>query len=457
MKKTKFAPELKLKIVNFVFFLFFLESGNASLPLSSELSLAPMLERITPAVVNISTEGKIEMRLSPFFNDPFFRRFFDVPNQRMSRKTQSLGSGVIIDAKNGLIITNNHVVKNADEITIKLSDGRSFSAELVGRDADTDVAVVKINGKNLIPISLSDSDTLRVGDFVVAIGNPFGLGQTVTSGIVSALGRSGLGVAGYEDLIQTDASINPGNSGGALVNLDGRLVGVNTAIYSQSGGNIGIGFAIPTNMASEVMEQLVNNGKLERGFIGVKFQDLTGELVQAFSLNVNKGAVVTSVLKASPADKAGMRVGDVITVLNGKEITGATNLKNRLGLSKAGTVIELTCLSGGAVRTFNLLIKSFSDALKAPLYDRSLFAETVVGPVGASSPLYEKVEGAMIVDVKSGGPLWNAGLRKGDVITGINGFKIYTVEDLLEQIDETETRTFLNIRRGNQSARVLIQ
>ena len=214
----------------------------------------------------------------------FFRRFFNLPNQQRQRKTQSLGSGVIVDAKRGLVLTNNHVIANADQITVKLRDGRELQAELVGSDPDTDVAVIRIPPKNLSAIPLADSERLRVGDFVVAIGNPFGLGQTVTSGIVSALARSGLGITGYEELIQTDASINPGNSGGALVNLRGELVGINTAIYSQSGGNIGIGFAIPINMAQQITEQLIEFGEVKRGFLGAQLQDLDPNLAEAFGI-----------------------------------------------------------------------------------------------------------------------------------------------------------------------------
>ena len=253
-------------------------AGRAALPPAAEgkelPSLAPMLERVTPAVVNIATEGRLQVRQNPLFADPFFRRFFNVPEQPVERKTQSLGSGVIVDAARGLVLTNNHVVANATQVTVTLRDGRHLDAEVVGADPATDVAVIKVPAENLVDLNLANSDALRVGDFVVAIGNPFGLGQTVTSGIVSALSRSGLGIEGYEDFIQTDASINPGNSGGALVNLEGELVGINTAIFSRTGGNIGIGFAIPINLALRVTEQLLDKGVVERGYIGAQVQDL---------------------------------------------------------------------------------------------------------------------------------------------------------------------------------------
>ena len=240
-------------------------------------SLAPVIEKASPAVVNIATESRVKLRQNPLLNDPFFRRFFGVPNRPTERKAQSLGSGVIVDAERGLVLTNNHVVANANQITVQLEDGRKFEANVVGTDPETDVAVIEILAENLIDIPLADSDVLRRGDFVVAIGNPFGLEHTVTSGIVSALGRSGLGIGGFEDYIQTDASINLGNSGGALVNLRGELIGINTAIFSQSGGSVGIGFAIPANMAKQVMEQLVAHGEVKRGFLGVRWQDLGPE------------------------------------------------------------------------------------------------------------------------------------------------------------------------------------
>ena len=262
-------------------------------------SLAPMLEEVTPTVVNIATEGRVLLRQNPLFSDPFFRRFFNVPDQPIERKTQSLGSGVIVDAKRGLVLTNNHVIANAIQITVSLNDGRTLEAELVGTDPETDVAVIKIPADNLTAIKISDSDKLRVGDYVVAIGNPFGLGQTVTSGIVSALARSGLGILDYENYIQTDASINPGNSGGALVNLRGELVAINDAIFSQSGGSIGIGFAIPINLALHVMEQLVETGHVQRGVLGVQTQDLNPLLAEAFGLKQTKGAVSTHVITLS--------------------------------------------------------------------------------------------------------------------------------------------------------------
>ena len=295
-------------------------------------SLAPMLKRVTPAVVNIATRGTVQEQ-NPLLNDPFFRRFFDVPNTPREREFQSAGSGVIVDAKNGYIVTNAHVVENATEITVQLLDNRSLTAKVVGTDAGSDVAVLKVQAGNLIDMPIADSDRAEVGDFVVAIGNPFGLGHTVTSGIVSALGRSGINPEGYEDFIQTDASINPGNSGGALVNLNGELVGINSAILSRTGGNIGIGFAIPSNMMKIVMNQLIKYGAVKRGVLGVNIQTLTPDIAQSMDLPDNtQGALVSQVVDGSAAEKAGIKAGDVITAVNGKPVKDAAGLRNSIGL-----------------------------------------------------------------------------------------------------------------------------
>ncbi|MBL8246554.1 MAG: Do family serine endopeptidase, partial [Rhodanobacteraceae bacterium] len=313
-------------------------------------TLAPMLERTTLAVVNVSSKTRVQVR-NPFFDDPFFRRFFDMPDVPQERVQQSLGSGVIVDATRGLVLTNNHVIERADEVTVTLHDGRTLNAEVIGRDPDTDVAVVRIPAENLTALALADSDRLRVGDFVVAIGNPFGLGQAVTSGIVSALGRSGLRGLGYQNFIQTDASINPGNSGGALVNLRGELVGINTAIFSPSGGNIGIGFAIPSNLARNVMNQLIAFGEVKRGSLGVQAQDLDARLARALGLDEGRGAVVTQVVPDSPADKARLQAGDVITKIDGKPVGSADELANIEGLLPIGKALTVEFLRENGLRS----------------------------------------------------------------------------------------------------------
>src|SRR5215208_23939 len=306
-------------------------------------SLAPMLARITPGVVNIAVRGKVREQ-NPLLQDPFFRRFFDLPqNQRpQERETQSTGSGVIVDAANGYVLTNGHVVENATKIEVTTKDNRRLKAKLVGRDPDTDIAVLQIPTNNLTAVPLGDSDRLQVGDFVLAIGNPFGLGQTVTSGIVSALGRSGLGIEGYEDFIQTDASINPGNSGGPLVNFNGECVGINTAILAPGGGNIGIGFAVPVNMARRVMDQLIRHGEVKRGRIGVAIQDLTPDLADAMKTSHTTGAVIARVDPGSPAERAGLRNGDLVVAANGVPIRSGTQLRNVIGLTSIGSDVALT-------------------------------------------------------------------------------------------------------------------
>ncbi|KAB2864648.1 MAG: trypsin-like serine protease, partial [Bauldia sp.] len=288
-----------------------LGQGVAPRPVQAQ-SLADVLEEITPAVVNIAVTSRAPAETNPLFNDPYFRRFFDLPQMPQQRPRMSAGSGVIVDAQKGYILTNHHVIEGASEIAVTLKDRRRFTAELVGSDKATDIALVRIDASNLTALRLGDSGSLRVGDSVVAIGNPFGLGQTVTSGIVSALGRSGLNVEGYEDFIQTDASINPGNSGGALVTADGRLVGINTAIIAPAGGNVGIGFAVPIDMASAVMKQLIEHGEVRRGRIGVAIQDLTPDLAEALGIRETHGAVVASVESGSPAAEAGIQAGDII-------------------------------------------------------------------------------------------------------------------------------------------------
>jgi Do/DeqQ family serine protease len=329
-------------------------------------SLAPMLSNITAGVVNIAVKGRVREQ-NPLLQDPFFRRFFNVPQGQgyQERETQATGSGVIVDAAQGYVLTNAHVVENETSITITTKDNRRFAAKLIGRDAETDVAVLKINDGKLTAVPFGDSDKLQVGDFVVAIGNPFGLGQTVTSGIVSALGRSGLGIEGYEDFIQTDASINPGNSGGALVDLRGNLVGINTAILAPGGGNIGIGFAVPINMAHEVMDQLIRYGEVKRGRIGVAIQDLTPDLAQAMNTKRTNGAVIAKVDPGSSADHAGLKSGDLVVAANGVAVHSGTQLRNAIGLTRIGDEVKLTIDRGGNDRSVGVRVELAQQAAAA--------------------------------------------------------------------------------------------
>lgn len=420
-------------------------------------SLAPMLEQVTPAVVNIATEGKIQMQQNPLFSDPFFRRFFNIPDMPTERKTQSLGSGVIVDAKRGLILTNNHVIANAHQITVTLRDGRQLDAELVGTDPETDIAVIKVPSKNLTDIKATDSDALRVGDFVVAIGNPFGLGQTVTSGIISALSRSGLGIEGYEDFIQTDASINPGNSGGALVNLRGELVGINTAIFSQSGGNIGIGFAIPVNLALNIMEQLAESGTVERGFLGVHAQDLSPELAEAFGLGKQRGAVINRVLEGSPADKAGFEPGDVVIKLNGHKIKNAGEVRNRIGLLSVGEKVNFEILRNGKHKTIVATIEANESVIAPGKFQNERLAGLSVGDISEDHPLHGQVQGVIIADVERGSPAWQAGLRRGDIITSVNRTNVSNLNEFLTLTNNINGSLLLRIIRGNTAAFLVIK
>jgi len=321
-------------------------NARAVMPLVNN-PLPEMLKKVVPGVVNISTKTRIRYEENPLFRDPFFRQFFDIPNMPLEQEQQSLGSGVIIDAAKGYVITNHHVINKADTITVTLLDGQNVEAKLVGSDKNTDIALIRIKSGNLTELPKGNSDILQVGDFVVAIGSPFGLGQTVTSGIVSALGRSSLGIEGYEDFIQTDASINPGNSGGALVNLQGELVGINTAIIGPSGGNVGIGFAIPINLVNQVVTQIIQYGEIQRGQLGVQMQDLTPALARAFNIEQQHGAVIAGIIPSSPADRAGLQRGDVVIAVNGQAVDSATKLRNRIALMQVGDVVNLDILRDG--------------------------------------------------------------------------------------------------------------
>lgn len=440
-----------------------LNSAQAALPYTDSQgkqlpSLAPMLKQTTPGVVNIATTGTIKVQENPLLSDPFFRHFFGNPRggQPRERKTASLGSGVIVDAKKGYIMTNNHVIAKADEIAVTLRDGRILKAKLIGTDPDTDVAIIQIPAKNLTALPLANSAHLQVGDFVVAIGNPFGLGQTVTSGIVSALGRSGLGIEGYEDFIQTDASINPGNSGGALVNLAGELVGINTAIFSKSGGNIGIGFAIPINMASEIMQQLIKHGEVKRGRLGAQAQDMSPELAKAFGLKDHRGAVITQVVPNSPAAKGGLRAGDIVTHINDRKVKGADTLRNTLGLLRVGETVNLKILREGKGKTIKAtVVEAEAKNLGGEKLHGHLTGATLTD-IEEGSRLYGRIQGVLIAEVERGSPAWGAGLRAGDVIASVNRKEVKSVAAMRKLMNKSRT-LLLNIRRGNGALFLYLQ
>ncbi|MCP5159733.1 MAG: DegQ family serine endoprotease [Gammaproteobacteria bacterium] len=410
-------------------------------------TLAPMLERATPAVVNIATESRIALRRNPLLDDPFFRHFFNIPDQPRERRAQSVGSGVVVDARRGYVITNHHVVEGADTITVTLNDGRQLDAKVIGSDPESDIAVIRVSSDHLMALPLADSDRLRVGDFVVAIGNPFGLGQTVTSGIVSALGRTGLGIQGYEDFIQTDASINPGNSGGALVNLRGELIGINTAIIAPGGGNVGIGFAIPANMMSRLMNQIIAHGSVRRGQLGVSVQDLTPQLAQAFDIPANQGAVIAQVAPRSAAARAGLREGDVILQVNDRPIRDGSNLRNAIGLIEVGETVRLEILRGGKPLTLNVKVGEYTPAKAEGDALNPRLAGAIFEDVGPNSPLAGKVQGVLVARVESGSPAAQAGLRSNDVITAINRQRVSSTDEL-RRIAAGSNALIINLIRG---------
>ena len=418
-------------------------------------SLAPMLERTTPAVVNIATTGRVQIRENPLLDDPFFRRFFDLPDRPRERQTQSLGSGVIVDAGSGLILTNHHVINRAEQISVTLADGREFDATVVGSDPDTDVAVIRIDGEDLTALPLADSDALRVGDFVVAIGNPFGLSQTVTSGIVSALGRSGLRMGGYEDFIQTDASINPGNSGGALVNLRGELVGINTAILSPAGGNIGIGFAIPSNMAMAITEQLVEYGEVSRGQLGISVQDLTPALAEAFGLDTRTGVVITQVVPESPAEQAGLRTGDVVLRVDGRPVRHATELRNMIGLLRVGQSVELELRRNGERHT----VRATVDTRESAQVDGASLSPRLAGAKFSYTELQTRdgrQQRLQVDTVDAGSAAARAGLRRGDVVLSVNRQNVHDAE-AFRRAAQGQRELLLHIQRGSGAMFLLLR
>jgi Do/DeqQ family serine protease len=410
-------------------------------------SLAPMVKRVSPAVVNIATRGTIKEQpgqRNPLLDDPFFRRFFDAPpdSRPRERQFQSAGSGVIVDGKNGYIITNHHVVENASEITITLLDNRSFSAKVIGSDEGADIAVLQVKQPNLIAMALGDSARLEVGDYVVAIGNPFGLQHTVTAGIVSALSRTGINPDGYEDFIQTDASINPGNSGGALVNLRGELVGINSAILSRSGGNIGIGFAIPVNMVKSVMDQLIKYGQVKRGVLGVNIYNVTPDIAKEFGLTESSGALVAGVAQGSAAEHAGVKTGDIITSINGVTMKDASELRNTIGMLRIGDKVEIGLLRDGKPRKVTALIAERGDLETANAVDISKGLE------GAELHDAPDAGGVLVKAIQEGSPAAQNGLRANDLIVGVGRTPIANTKGLKEAAKNANVLV-LNVRRGS--------
>ena len=427
---------------------------HANLPLSvndQQLpSLAPMLESITPAVVLISTRGTQEVKQRV---PDAFRYFFGNPRQNPTRERpfQGLGSGVIIDANEGYIVTNNHVIKEADEIQITLKDGRQISAKKIGADESSDIALLQVEADNLIEIKIADSDKLRVGDFAVAIGSPFGLGQTVTSGIVSALGRSGLNADNFEDFIQTDAAINSGNSGGALVNLNGNLIGINTAIIGPNGGNVGIGFAIPSNMVKSLVSQIIEFGEVRRGVLGVAGRSVTGEFAKAMELEEAQGAFIEQVTEGSAADEAGLEAGDVITKVNGKKIRSFSELRGKIGSIGAGNEVDLSVIkANGKEKTYAVTLKKAENATVEPASIHRMLE-------GAELENHRKGYGVMVKTVEDKSPAAMIGLREDDIISGVNRKRVTNIGELREYLKDDTGISLLNVLRGNTNLYIRIR
>ncbi len=425
-------------------------------------SLAPVIEEVSPAVVNIAVRGSVEVR-NPFMDDPFFRRFFGMPEQGgpgQRRRFQSAGSGVIVDAERGYLLTNHHVIQNAEEITITLVDGRELTAEVVGSDRGSDIAVLRVESNDLKALPLADSDESRVGDFVVAIGNPFGLAHTVTSGIVSALGRSGLNPEGYEDFIQTDASINPGNSGGALINLRGELIGINTAIFAaRGGGNIGIGFAIPVNMARAIMDQILEFGEVRRGLLGVNIFPVTQSTAEAYGLDEARGALVVQVSPGSAAEQAGVQIDDIIVSVDDRRVDDPNQLRNLIGMKRVGERVRLGVMRDG--QRINLdatLQEAGTVALESgdagsidPALEGAQFSNYT-----SARPNYIGQDGVLVTEVTDGSPAAQRGLRNGDIILAVNRNRVRNLAELQAAV-EGSGAVILRVRRGNQNLLVPIR
>ncbi|ESL94847.1 protease degQ [Enterobacter hormaechei subsp. hoffmannii UCICRE 9] len=438
-------------------------SLSASFPASAALpsqvpgqeaipSLAPMLEKVLPAVVSVQVEGtarqsqRIPEELKKYFGE-------EAPDQQ-AQPFEGLGSGVIIDAAKGYILTNNHVISQADKISVQLNDGREFDAKLIGGDDQSDIALLQVqNPSNLTQIAIADSDKLRVGDFAVAVGNPFGLGQTATSGIVSALGRSGLNLEGLENFIQTDASINRGNSGGALLNLNGELIGINTAILAPGGGSIGIGFAIPSNMAKTLSQQLIQFGEVKRGLLGIKGMEMSADIAKAFKLNVQRGAFVSEVLPNSGSAKAGVKSGDVIVSLNDKPLSSFAELRSRIATTEPGAKVKLGLIREGKPLTVEVTLdKSTSSSASAEQISPALQGATL-----SDGQLKDGTKGVSVTAVEKSSPAAQAGLHQDDVIVGVNRTRVQSIAEMRKVLESKPAVIALQIIRGNDTLYILLR
>ncbi|MGJ8606013.1 MAG: Do family serine endopeptidase [Marivita sp.] len=431
------------------------ESDERGIP-----TIAPLIDAVDDAVVNIAVVSDRPAQITPLFRDPFFQPFLSPLEQPPPQRQMSAGSGVIIDSDDGYILTNNHVIENGDEIRVTLRDNRTFEAELIGRDPATDIAVLRIDADGLAEVPLGNSEDLLVGDFVVAIGNPFGLGQTVTSGIVSALGRSGINPEGYEDFIQTDASINPGNSGGALITLDGNLVGINTAIIAPNGGgSVGIGFAVPINMALAVMDQLVEFGEVQRGRLGVMIQDLTPDLADALGVEAQTGAIVSSVESGTPADDAGISAGDVIVAVNGEAVEGSADLRQMIGLHRPGDDVEITYVRIGRRHVAEVVLAD-AGGQRVTARDRGgpdALAGVRLSTLVRSHPAWGEVEGVVVSEITPDSRAARAGLQADDVITAVNRQSVETIRDIDRALEDAPGAVALQIWRDGRTMLIVLR
>ncbi|MGB2079226.1 MAG: Do family serine endopeptidase [Vibrio sp.] len=429
--------------------------AQAALPLAvngEQLpSLAPMLQEVTPAVVTIAVKGKQATKVQI---PEQFKYFFGPGQFAQERPFQGLGSGVIIDAKKGYVVTNYHVIDGADEIKVQLSDGRELKAEVLGGDRLSDIALIKLEkAKNLTQVKMADSDQIQVGDFAVAIGNPFGVGQTVTSGIISALGRSGLNIENFENFIQTDAAINSGNSGGALVNLKGELIGINTAILGPSGGNVGIGFAIPANMVKNLSQQIIEFGEVKRGVLGVKGGEVTAELAEAMGYENSRGAFVSEVIEKSAADKAGIKAGDVIVSVNGKQINTFGELRAKIASIGAGKKVKLGLMRDGKATDVEVTLGE-SDSM---VTTASNLHDGLKGAKLSNTTDKDPIQGVKIVSIEKGSEAEAYQLKEGDIIIGINRTRVKNMKEAKQILDSKDGVVALNIQRGNSSIYLVIR
>jgi Do/DeqQ family serine protease len=442
-------------------------SNNAILP---RVSYADVVDKVAPSVVRITAEIKVKQQPQQMMDDDFFRRFFGQPSPQQPQRETGLGSGVIVNA-DGTILTNNHVVEGSDKIKVDLTDKRSFDAKIIGTDKASDLAVLKIVGKDLPVAAMGDSNQVRVGDVVLAIGNPLGLQQTVTAGIISAKGRAtGLSDGSFEDFIQTDAPINRGNSGGALINTNGELIGINSQILSPSGGNIGIGFAIPSNMAKSVMEQLLKNGKVSRGRLGIGIQPVTSDIAETIGLKEVRGVIVNSVESGGAGDKAGLKQGDIIIALNGERIDDNNVLRNKIASTPPGTEVTLTIMRDGSEKQFKATLGEWSDVVaKNNQQDNpqsggensgklGIAVEQMSAEIAKQLGVPPTTQGVVVTEVDPDGPAAEAGLTQGDIIVEINRQPVKSPDDLQKGLDKAGgKKSLLLINRRGQTVYLAVE